>query len=63
MKEQKTKKELSITIDNDILKYIKDNYKNRSKFIEYCILQELTKFDKYKNKLEVWVKEKPQKNL
>lgn len=44
--EKKRKKELSITIDKDILKYIKDNYDNRSKFIEYCIIQEL---NKYKN--------------
>lgn len=47
MKKEKKKTELSITIDNDIIKYIKENYTNRSKFIEYCILQELLK---YKNK-------------
>jgi len=52
MKNEKKKIELSITIDNDILMYIKENYTNRSKFIEYCILQELLKynnFDKNKN--------------
>jgi len=48
MKKEKKKTELSITIDNDILKYIKENYTNRSKFIEYCIKQELIKYDKLK---------------
>jgi len=47
----KTKVELSISFDDDLLKYIKENYVNRSKFIEYCVIQELSKFDKYKNKL------------
>jgi len=45
------KKELSISIDNDVLKYIKENYENRSKFIEYCIIEELKRFDKYKEKI------------
>jgi len=50
-KVDKKKKELSISIDNDILKYIKENYENRSKFIEYCIIEELKKFDKEKEKI------------
>lgn len=45
MKKEKKKTELSITIDNDILKYIKENYTNRSKFIEYCIQQELIRYN------------------
>ena len=51
MKKIKTKVELSISLDDELLYYITKNYRNRSKFIEYCILEELNKFDKYKNKL------------
>jgi len=50
----KTKKELSISLRNDLLNYIKENFSNRSKFIEYCILQELIKNEKFKNKIESW---------
>ena len=52
MKKIKTKVELSISLDDELLDYITKNYRNRSRFIEYCILEELNKFDKYKNKLE-----------
>lgn len=45
-KKDKTKIELSISLDIKILNYIKNNYENRSKFIEYCITQEL---NRYKN--------------
>ena len=48
MKKIKTKVELSVSLNKDILKYIKENYTNRSKFIEHCIIEELNKFDKYK---------------
>jgi len=47
----KTKIELSISLSSDTLDYIKVNYKNRSKFIEYCIIEELKRFDKYKEKI------------
>jgi len=50
----KTKKELSISLRNDLLNYIKENFSNRSKFIEYYILQELIKNEKFKNKIESW---------
>ncbi len=50
----KKKKELSISITNETLLYIKENFDNRSKFIEYCILQELQKVDKFKNKIKPW---------
>lgn len=49
----KTKVELSISLDQEVLDYIKNNYKNRSKFIEYCIIEELKRFDKYKEKLNI----------
>jgi metal-responsive CopG/Arc/MetJ family transcriptional regulator len=48
-----TKVELSITLDIELVNYIKENYKNRSKFIEYCIIEELKKFDKYKEKINI----------
>ena len=47
-----TKVELSITLDIELVSYINENYKNRSKFIEYCIKQELMKFNKYKEIIE-----------
>lgn len=40
------KKELHITIDKDLLKYIKENYTNRSNFIEHCIVEELKRYNK-----------------
>ena len=43
----KDKGELSISISNELLDYIKQNYKNRSQFIEYCIKEQLNKFEKY----------------
>lgn len=46
-KTPKNKTEMSVTIDNELLIYIKEKYINRSKFIEYCITQEL---ERYKNK-------------
>lgn len=45
----KNKSELSISLSNDIIIYISKNFKNRSKFIEYCIINELIKYNKYKN--------------
>jgi metal-responsive CopG/Arc/MetJ family transcriptional regulator len=52
-KTDKTKVELSISLDQKILDYIKNNYQNRSKFVEYCIIEELKRFDKYKEKLNI----------
>ena len=49
---KKTKKELSISIDTDVLDYLKSNFDNRSKFIEYCILNELKKNSDFKEKIE-----------
>jgi metal-responsive CopG/Arc/MetJ family transcriptional regulator len=50
----KTKKELSISLTNELLIYIKNNFSNRSKFIEYCIKQELLKVEKFKKNIETW---------
>jgi len=48
---KKSKDEVSVSLNQDILSYIKDNYTNRSKFIEYCIIQELIKENKFKEKI------------
>lgn len=45
----KDKSELSISLSNEILEYIKQNYKNRSQFIEYCIKEQLNKYKKIIN--------------
>ncbi len=63
LKTDKTKVELSISLDQEVLEYIKNNYKNRSKFIEYCIVEELKNFEKYKNKLEICQNENQLNNL
>ena len=44
----KDKSELSISLSNEMLDYIKQNYKNRSQFIEYCIKEQLNDYKKYK---------------
>lgn len=62
-KKDKTKVELSISLDEKILTYIKDNFDNRSKFIEYCIIEELNKIDKYKKEIDICLKEKQKKSL
>ena len=43
----KDKSELSISLSNELLDYIKQNYKKRSQFIEYCIKEQLNKYEKY----------------
>ena len=48
----KTKKELSISIDIEILEYLESNFDNRSKFIEYCIINELKNFSDFKEKID-----------
>lgn len=48
-----TKKELSLSLSKELLDYIKENYTNRSKFIEYCIKQELLKYSKYAEKIKI----------
>jgi len=41
MKKVKTKKKVSITMDQDILKYLEDNFENKSKYVEYLIYKDL----------------------
>lgn len=49
---KKSKSEVSVSLNNDILEYIKEKFSNRSKFIEYCIVQELIKIEKFKEKID-----------
>lgn len=49
---KKSKSEVSVSLNQEVLLYIKDNFTNRSKFIEYCIIQELIKADKFKEKID-----------
>jgi len=49
---KKSKEEVSVSLNKDILKFISENYTNRSKFIEYCIIQELMKENKFKEKIK-----------
>lgn len=41
MKKIKTKKQLNICLDQDILKYLEDNFENKSKYVEYLIYKDL----------------------
>jgi hypothetical protein len=43
---------ISITLDNNILKLIDDNFSNRSKFILNCVIEELCKSSVMKEELQ-----------
>lgn len=49
---KKSKTEVSISLSQEVLEYIKDNFHNRSRFIQYCIIQELNKIEKFKEKID-----------
>jgi len=49
---KKTKTELSISLNEDIIKILNDEFENRSKFIEYCIIKELEKNEEFKKRIE-----------
>jgi len=46
------KRALSITLDPIIIKVIDDNFSNKSKFIENCLLVELCKIEEFENELK-----------
>jgi hypothetical protein len=48
-KEKKKKEKLTITLSSDILSYIEKNFTKKSRFIEYCIEEELKKYRKSEN--------------
>ena len=43
---------MSITLDVEVLKILDENYSNRSKFIENCVIEELCKNEDFKNYLK-----------
>lgn len=49
---EKKKITFSITLDVEILEIINENFVNRSKFIENCIIEELCKNNQIKNDLK-----------
>jgi len=48
----KTKTELSVSLSEDVLDIINEEFDNRSKFIEYCIIKELEKNKSFKERIE-----------
>jgi post-segregation antitoxin (ccd killing protein) len=46
------KKDLTVSLSPELIKIMKDNFINRSKFIEYCIINELSKNEEFKKELE-----------
>jgi len=52
MKKKKTKTELSVSLSDDVIKILNDEFENRSKFIEYCIIKELEKNPEFKERIE-----------
>jgi dihydroxyacetone kinase-like predicted kinase len=52
MDEATKKIRISITLNPNIIKLIDDQYYNKSKFIEECIIEELSKNETYKNELK-----------
>lgn len=49
---KKTKTELSISLDDSIIKILNEEFENRSKFIEYCIIKELENNNEFKKRIE-----------
>lgn len=43
---------ISITLDVDLLNIVNENYTNRSKFLENCIIEELCKNEMIKEELK-----------
>ena len=46
------KRALSITLDPKIINIINDNFSNKSKFIENCLIDELCKNKEFKSELK-----------
>lgn len=41
MKKPKTKREVSITIDNKVYQFLEENFENKSQYIEYLIYKDI----------------------
>lgn len=39
---------VTFTMEQDVIELIKENFHNRSKFVENCVIEELCKSEKYK---------------
>lgn len=48
----KKKRNVNITIDGDLYRTIDQNFDNKSKLVEWCIIQIITKDQKFKDKLK-----------
>ena len=60
MKKLTSKERISICLDSKIANYLKDNFENRSKYVEYLIYQDLKKSDLLKDdKLNYYKYNKP----
>lgn len=44
MKKLKTKRKLSITLNEEIYQLLNDDFENKSKYIEYLIYQDVKKY-------------------
>ena len=49
----KKKTKIDLTLSIELLDYIENNHKNRSKFIETCIINGLSEKDKTKNNINL----------
>lgn len=45
MKKPITKRKVSITVDNDVYKFLEENFENKSKYIEYLIYKDIKDSD------------------
>lgn len=48
----KTKKNMNITIDSKLYQIIDENFDNKAKLIQYCLVKILSKNEKYKELLK-----------
>ena len=46
------KKSISITLPQEVVDMIDDNCENRSKYLEYCIIKEMSSNEKLKEELK-----------
>lgn len=51
MKKRITKSKLSITLEPELLKWLNENYDNKSKYVEWLIFQDLQGKELLKNEL------------
>lgn len=50
--EKKNKKSVSVTLPKEVIEIIDNNMENRSKYIEYCIIDELCNNEDFKQELK-----------